>query len=102
MHGLQDLPSCVFHALIYSNSRKKPGRRRQARHAQKLVIGVAILALLSGSAPAADPATLTVFAADTLAVADFSVIPKYLFGTGRQIAHVDCYAGFARHAIPIR
>ena len=40
-------------------------------------------------------------AADILAVADFSVIPKYLFGAGGQTAYADWYAGFARNAITL-
>ena len=44
-------------------------------------------------------------AADILAVADFSVIPKYLFGAGGQTAYADWYAGFAayrkRYLVPI-
>ena len=37
--------------------------------------------------------------ADVIAVADYSVIPKYLFGGGAKTAHADWYAGFAQNAI---
>jgi molybdate/tungstate transport system substrate-binding protein len=37
--------------------------------------------------------------ADVLAVADYSVIPKYLFGGEGRPAHAEWYAGFARNAI---
>jgi molybdate/tungstate transport system substrate-binding protein len=37
--------------------------------------------------------------ADILAVADYSVIPKYLFGGEGRPAHAAWYAGFARNAI---
>jgi molybdate/tungstate transport system substrate-binding protein len=37
--------------------------------------------------------------ADVLAVADYSVIPKYLFGAGEKTGYADWYAGFARNAI---
>ncbi|HZU90166.1 MAG TPA: extracellular solute-binding protein [Stellaceae bacterium] len=36
---------------------------------------------------------------DLLAVADFRVIPKYLFGAADRPAYADWYAGFARNAI---
>jgi molybdate/tungstate transport system substrate-binding protein len=37
--------------------------------------------------------------ADLLAVADYRVIPKYLFGGAGKPAYADWYAGFARNAI---
>ncbi len=37
--------------------------------------------------------------ADVLAVADYSVIPKYLFGGDGKAAYANWYAGFARNAI---
>jgi molybdate/tungstate transport system substrate-binding protein len=37
--------------------------------------------------------------ADLLAVADYSVIPKYLFGGNGKTAYADWYAGFAQNAI---
>ena len=37
--------------------------------------------------------------ADLLAVADYSVIPKYLFGGDGKSAYADWYAGFAQNAI---
>jgi len=37
--------------------------------------------------------------ADLLAVADYSVIPKYLFGGDGKPAYADWYAGFAQNAI---
>lgn len=37
--------------------------------------------------------------ADVLAVADYSVIPKYLFAEGSKSGYADWYAGFARNAI---
>ncbi len=37
--------------------------------------------------------------ADLLAVADYSVIPKYLFGDNGKTAYADWYAGFAQNAI---
>src|SRR5208337_160647 len=37
--------------------------------------------------------------ADLLAVADYSVIPRYLFGGDGKTAYADWYAGFARNAI---
>ncbi|MGD0186900.1 MAG: extracellular solute-binding protein [Roseiarcus sp.] len=37
--------------------------------------------------------------ADVIAVADYSVIPKYLFGAEAKTAHADWYAGFAQNAI---
>ena len=37
--------------------------------------------------------------ADLLAVADYSVIPKYLFGGDGKTAYADWYAGFAQNAI---
>ncbi len=36
--------------------------------------------------------------ADLIAVADYSVIPKYLFGQGGAPRYADWYAGFARNA----
>jgi molybdate/tungstate transport system substrate-binding protein len=110
---------------------------------RQLVLGVGSLAALNHAGRAAEPTTLTVFAAgtlagpfreidaafqhkrgdatvhaefggsvkiakqitelhqpaDILAVADFSVIPKYLFGAGGQAVYADWYAGFARNAI---
>ncbi|MGD0641048.1 MAG: extracellular solute-binding protein [Roseiarcus sp.] len=37
--------------------------------------------------------------ADVIAVADYSVIPKYLFGGDGKTAYADWYAGFAQNAI---
>jgi len=37
--------------------------------------------------------------ADLIAVADYSVIPKYLFGTGGGPVYASWYAGFARNAV---
>ena len=37
--------------------------------------------------------------ADVLAVADYSVIPKYMFATAGKPGHAAWYAGFARNAI---
>lgn len=37
--------------------------------------------------------------ADLLAVADYSVIPKYMFGGNGKPAHAKWYAGFARNAV---
>jgi len=37
--------------------------------------------------------------ADLIAVADYHVIPKYLFGTAGKPSYADWYAGFARNAI---
>jgi len=37
--------------------------------------------------------------ADVLAVADYNVIPKYLFGGEARAANADWYAGFAQNAI---
>ncbi|MDE2165676.1 MAG: extracellular solute-binding protein [Alphaproteobacteria bacterium] len=37
--------------------------------------------------------------ADILAVADYNVIPKYLFGGNGKTAYTDWYVGFARNAI---
>src|SRR5690348_12027235 len=37
--------------------------------------------------------------ADILAVADYNVIPKYLFGGDGKAAYVDWYVGFVRNAI---
>ena len=37
--------------------------------------------------------------ADVVAVADYNVIPKYLFGTGGSPAYTTWYAGFATNAI---
>ncbi len=37
--------------------------------------------------------------ADVLAVADYNVIPKYLFGGAGRPGYADWYAGFARNAI---
>jgi len=37
--------------------------------------------------------------ADVLAVADYSVIPKYMFATAGTLDHADWYAGLARNAI---
>lgn len=37
--------------------------------------------------------------ADILAVADYNVIPKYLFGGNGKTAYADWYVGFARNAI---
>ena len=37
--------------------------------------------------------------ADVIAVADYSVIPKYLFGGEGKTTYADWYAGFARNAI---
>jgi len=37
--------------------------------------------------------------ADLLAVADYSVVPEYLFGGDGKTAYADWYAGFARNAI---
>lgn len=40
-------------------------------------------------------------AADILAVADYSVIPKYLFATGSGTGDASWYAGFARNAVTL-
>ena len=37
--------------------------------------------------------------ADVIAVADYNVIPKYLFGGAGKTAYADWYAGFAQNAI---
>lgn len=60
---------------------------------------VAIHAQFGGSVMMARKITDLHQQADLLAVADYSVIPKYLFGTNGQAGSADWYVGFARNAI---
>ena len=94
---------------------------RQRAGALAIIGGILLAA--AGSASAAEQQTLTIFAAvtvqpifggsvmmakrmtelhqpaDLIAVADYSVIPKYLFGQGGAKRYADWYLGFARNAV---
>ena len=61
--------------------------------------GVVVQAQFGGSVMMARKITDLHQRADLLAVADYSVIPKYLFGGDGKIADADWYAGFAQNAI---
>jgi len=66
---------------------------------QKKYPGVAVEAQFGGSVKMAKQITELHQDADIIAVADYSVIPKYLFGGNGKTAYADWYAGFARNAI---
>lgn len=66
---------------------------------QKQYPGVVIQAQFGGSVMMARKITDLHQQADLLAVADYSVIPKYLFGGDGKAATADWYAGFAQNAI---
>jgi molybdate/tungstate transport system substrate-binding protein len=61
--------------------------------------GVAVQPQFGGSVKMAKQITELHQDADILAVADYNVIPKYLFGGEGKTAYADWYAGFARNAI---
>jgi molybdate/tungstate transport system substrate-binding protein len=61
--------------------------------------GVAVEPQFGGSVKMAKQITELHQDADILAVADYSVIPKYLFGGDGKTAYAAWYAGFARNAI---
>lgn len=61
--------------------------------------GVAVEAEFGGSVKMARQITDLHRTADILAVADYSVIPKYLFGGNGKEAYASWYAGFARNAV---
>ena len=60
---------------------------------------VAIQAQFGGSVKMVKQVTELHQRADVVAVADYNVIPKYLFGAGGARAYTDWYAGFATNAI---
>jgi molybdate/tungstate transport system substrate-binding protein len=61
--------------------------------------GVAVEPQFGGSVKMAKEITELHQPADILAVADYNVIPKYLFGAGGAPRLADWYVGFARNAI---
>jgi molybdate/tungstate transport system substrate-binding protein len=61
--------------------------------------GLAIRAQFGGSVKMAKTITELHQPADLLAVADYTVIPKYFFGKNGGSPHADWYIGFARNAI---
>lgn len=61
--------------------------------------GVEVQPQFGGSVKMAKQITELHEPADILAVADYSVIPKYMFGSGGQKAYATWYVGFARNAI---
>ena len=61
--------------------------------------GVQVQAEFGGSVKMAREITDLHKPADILAVADYSVIPKYLFGGEGKPAYADWYAGFVRNAV---
>lgn len=66
---------------------------------EKKYPNVAVHAQFGGSVKMAKQITDLHQDADLLAVADYSVIPKYMFGGNGKPAHAGWYAGFARNAI---
>jgi len=61
--------------------------------------GVAVQPIFGGSVMMAKRITNLHQRADLIAVADYSVIPKYLFGAGGTTPYATWYAGFARNAV---
>ena len=61
--------------------------------------GTSVEALFGGSVMMAKRITNLHQPADLIAVADYNVIPKYLFGDRAATAYASWYAGFARNAI---
>jgi molybdate/tungstate transport system substrate-binding protein len=61
--------------------------------------GIAVQAQFGGSVKMAKQITELHQEADVLAVADYSVIPQYLFGDKGATVYADWYVGFARNAI---
>lgn len=61
--------------------------------------GVAVEPQFGGSVKMAKQITDLHQPADIIAVADYNVIPKYLFGAGAAPRYADWYIGFARNAI---
>ncbi len=84
----------VFGAGTLAVPFKEIGRQFQQRHPE-----VRVQAQFGGSVKMAKQITELHQEADILAVTDYSVIPKYLFGEGGKPAYADWYAGFARNAI---
>jgi molybdate/tungstate transport system substrate-binding protein len=66
---------------------------------QKKYPGVAVEPQFGGSVKMAKQITELHQQADILAVADYNVIPKYLFGGEGKQGYATWYAGFARNAI---
>jgi molybdate/tungstate transport system substrate-binding protein len=66
---------------------------------EKKYPGVAVQPQFGGSVKMAKQITELHQDTDILAVADYNVIPKYLFGSEGKTAYADWYAGFARNAI---
>ncbi len=61
--------------------------------------GVAVEPIFGGSVLMAKRITNLHQQADLIAVADYNVIPKYLFGAGGTTRYATWYAGFARNAV---
>jgi molybdate/tungstate transport system substrate-binding protein len=61
--------------------------------------GVTVQPIFGGSVMMAKRMTELHQPVDLIAVADYSVIPKYLFGAGGAKRYADWYAGFARNAV---
>ena len=61
--------------------------------------GVTVQPIFGGSVMMAKRLTELHQPADLIAVADYSVIPKYLFGARGAKRYADWYAGFARNAV---
>ena len=66
---------------------------------QQKYSGVEVQPQFGGSVKMAKQITELHQDADILAVADYSVIPKYLFGADGKTRQTDWYVGFARNAI---
>lgn len=84
----------VFAAGTLAVPFKAIGQQFQKRHPE-----VRVQAQFGGSVKMAKQITELHQEADILAVADYSVIPKYLFGASGKPVYADWYAGFARNAI---
>lgn len=73
--------------------------RAASQEFEKAHPGVEIQAQFGGSVKMAREITDLHKPADLIAVADYSVIPKYLFGGEGKPAYADWYAGFVRNAV---
>jgi molybdate/tungstate transport system substrate-binding protein len=85
--------------LIYAAGTLAGPFREIGRRFEKSDPGITVEAQFGGSVMMAKRITDLHQQADLLAVADYSVIPKYLFGQDGKPALADWYVGFARNAI---
>lgn len=70
-----------------------------AREFEKSHPDIAIQAQFGGSVKMVKQVTVLKQQADIVAVADYTVIPKYMFGANGSPAYADWYAGFVGNAI---